>query len=96
MALNAFTPSGYGQLNVEAYVSASQAIPGGGGATLLVTNLGPGPAVVLLGSSSVVVTETTGVVVPPLQSLPITVGSNTHVAGLGIGAQAKLCLAQGA
>lgn len=100
MALSSFTPSAYGAMSAPAGESAAQAIPGGGGTVLLVTNIGPAPAAVLLGADSegtpLVVTPATGVVVLPNQALVLTVGSNTHIAAFGIGSNATLNLAQGA
>ena len=95
MALNNFNPSTYGEMVLGTYTSSTQALPGGGGPTLQVTNLGQAPAVVLLGGVSVVVTETTGLVIPAGGSVPLAVGSNTYIAGMALGIMAKLCLAQG-
>jgi hypothetical protein len=95
MALSSFTPSAYGSMSAPPGTSASQAIPGGDGTVLLVTNIGPAPAVVLLGGSSVAVTFSTGVAVLPNQSLALAVGSNTYIAAMGIGSSALLNLAQG-
>ena len=96
MALTNFTPAAYGALGATKDASVAQAVPGGGGATLLITNLGPSPAVVLLGASAVVVTLATGVAVLPNQSIALAVGANTHIAAIGAGGTAVLNLAQGA
>lgn len=95
MALSNFTPSGYGAMFAPMGDSASQAIPGGGGATLLVTNLGPAPAAVLLGDSTVTVSPATGVVVLAGHSLPLATGAHTHVAAYGCGLGSALNLACG-
>lgn len=91
-----FTPSAYGQLAVNSGASSRVAVPGGGGATLVVTNLGPAPAVVLLGDSTVAVSTTTGMAVTPGHSVALAVGSNGYIAGIGTaGLPAILNLAQG-
>lgn len=96
MALSAFTPTNYGGMSAVSATSGNQAIPGGAGPTLLVSNLGPNPAVVLLGTSNAVtVTASTGIAVIPGQSIPLTVGSNTYIASIGVGGDATLNLAQG-
>ena len=97
MALNNFTPTAFGQMIVAAYVSQNQAVPGGGGPTLLVTNLGPGAAAVLLvATDTATVTEQTGVVIPPLGSQPLAVNGNGFIAALCIGgSNCKICLSQG-
>jgi hypothetical protein len=98
MALANFTPSAYGCISAGD-TSAAHALPGGTGVTLLVTNIGPSPAAVLLGADSeeapLVVTSATGVVVLPNQAIALTVGANTHIAAIGLGSNAVLNLARG-
>ncbi len=107
MALSNFTPSAFGVLACPSPApmavapftvgtSANVAIPGGGGPTLVVTNVGPYPAVVLLGGSTVTVTPATGIAVGVNQSVALAVGSDGYIAGLGVGGgPAILNLAQG-
>ena len=95
MAFPSFAPSAYGTMAAPSGASVAQAIPGGAGPTLLVTNMGPSPAVVLLGGSTVVVTPATGVMILPNQSLALAVASNTYIAAMGTQAAAILNLAQG-
>ncbi len=96
MALASFSPTNFGMV-AAGRTSAAQAVPGGAGATLLVSNLGPYPAAVLLGNSTVAVTAATGVVVLPNQALPLAVGTATHIAAIAVGGNlAQLNLAQGA
>jgi hypothetical protein len=98
MALVNFTPSTYGCISAGG-TSAAHALPGTTGVTLLITNIGPSPAAVLLGADSeetpLVVTSATGVVVLPSQPLALAVGANTHIAVIGLGSNAVLNLARG-
>jgi len=100
MAYTNFTPAAYGQFIASA-VMGNVALPGGGGATLLVTNAGPAAAYVALGASTVTVSATTGVLILPGFSLPLAVGSTTNIAAIaapglgGGGAFANLNLVQG-
>jgi hypothetical protein len=75
--------------------SARQCLPGGGGPTLLVTNLGPSAAVVLLGDSNVTVSLQTGVAILANSSLALAVNGATHLAALGVQDRSVLNLAQG-
>lgn len=99
MALSGFAPSAYSSFAATS-AGSTQAIPGGGGATLLVTNMGPSAASVKLGTSASPTqpdaTQNSGVVVNAGQSIALTVGSNTQISAtaLGFGA-AVLNLAQG-
>ena len=98
MAYTNFTPTAYGQLIAPGTVSSpATALPGGGGPTLIVTNIGTHPAIVLLGGSTVQATITTGIAVAPNQSLPLAVGSNGYIAAIGTGYSCHtiLNLAQG-
>ena len=97
MALAGFAPTGYTSVTALP-ATAVVALPGGGGATLLVTNLGDSPAVVLLQNSSTVPSpfnSSLGVVVMPRVPLALTVGSNTYLAYASIGNSAQLNLVQG-
>jgi hypothetical protein len=95
MAILNFTPSACGMMSAPANTSEARAIPGGAGPTLLITNLGPSAAVVLLGGSTVVATVATGIAVLPGCPLALGVGANTHIAAWGLGGNATLNLAQG-
>lgn len=95
MALPSFTPSAYGSMAALYNVSTTQAIPGGAGTVLLITNLGPSPAVVLLGGSTVAVTLGSGLVVLPNQSIALSLGANAYIAAQGAQGTAILNLAQG-
>lgn len=85
MALsNTFTPTSYGSMTVGP-TSSNQALPAGTG-SVLVTNLGIAPVVVLLGTSNAVaVTVSTGVAIPAGQSLALVIGSNTYIAAITAG-----------
>lgn len=79
-----FTPAGRMQLAVNT-VSANVALPTTTPASTLalVTNLGPSPAFVTLGTTSALVsTIATGVTILPNQSLFLGVGSNTYLAAI--------------
>src|ERR1700722_6722969 len=98
MALSGFAPSGAGQISGLPNQSQRVALPGGGGATLVVTNLGPSDAYVLLGTNTVVVTPATGMLVLARTSIALTVGAATNIAAIGAaGGQyiANLNLVQG-
>ena len=86
MALNGFAPAAYGTMSAQGN-SSNIAIPGGAtGPTLLITNLGPQPAFVLLSTSNAtVVTQATGIAVMAGQSLALTVGTNTRIAAIANG-----------
>jgi hypothetical protein len=96
MALSNFTPSGYAMMAALWGTSSVQALPGGGGATLVVTNMGPSPAVVLLGGSTATVTPATGMVILAHSTVALAVGSNGYIAAIGTESNATLNLAQGA
>jgi hypothetical protein len=86
MALNGFAPAAYGSMSAG-QGSSSAAIPGGAtGPTLLITNLGPAPAFILLSTDpTTVVTSATGVPVQPGQSLALTVGDGTYISAIANG-----------
>jgi hypothetical protein len=101
-----FTPTNYASLmapgpltlaNAAVAAAGVAAVPGGGGPTLVVTNLGPSSAVVALGTSatSVPITLGTGLVIPAGQSVSLGVGANTYIAANGTQGIALLNLAQG-
>ena len=109
MALANFTPTGYGYLvapspapnaySLAAAVQATAALPGGGGVTLIVTNAGPSAAAVLLyavAGGVPTVTPLNGIVVAPNTSENLAVGSNDHIAAIGLQSNAQLSLCQGA
>lgn len=81
MALPNFTPSAYATVSATP-VSAAFPLPGAG-ATVLVSNIGPAPAFVLLGPvGALVVTPQTGLAVLPNSSVSLAVGSNTQLAAI--------------
>lgn len=96
MALNAFAPTNYSSVTATA-TAGRVALPGGGGATLLVTNMGPSHVVVKLGDNTVTVSSSNdGIVINAGQSLALTVGSATNIAVLDVGfGAAQVNLAQG-
>jgi predicted naringenin-chalcone synthase len=96
MALAGFAPTNYSSLTALS-ASVPTALPGGGGATLLVTNMGPSPIAVALGGNTVSVTSSNnGLVVNAGQSIALTVGSNGYIAAISLsGAPSQLNLAQG-
>jgi hypothetical protein len=105
MPIESFNPSGYAAMSAPpptpepvtgaAATSARQALPGGGGPTLVITNLGPSAAVVLLGNENVTVTLQTGMAVLANDWVALAVDSNTHLAAIGAQDRAALNLAQG-
>lgn len=105
MAIPNFDPTGYGALTAPAptpdavtaapATSARAALPGGG-PTLVITNLGPSDAVVLLGDETVTVTSPgDGIVVLRRASIALAVGSNSYCSAIGTEDRAVLNLAQG-
>jgi hypothetical protein len=66
------------------------------GTTALVTNLGPSPVFLLLGSSSVVATVASGTALLPGASLPLTIGANTYLAAITQSGNASLNIGLGA
>ena len=95
MALNNFAPTACGMMGAAPGSSQRAAVPGGGGATLLVTNLGPSAVYVVLGSNTVVATPATGIAVLANASIALAVGTNTYIAAIGHGGIATINLAQG-
>lgn len=84
MALNGFAPSSFSSLSAQSG-SVNVALPGAG-TNLLIVNLGPSPAAVLLSESDVAtVSGSTGTVVMPGGSLVLTVGTNTRLAAVAVG-----------
>lgn len=84
-AVNCFTPAGIGSMAVTA-VSSRLALPGAGFQTALLTNHGPYAIRFLLGNSTVVVTDATGITVLPGQAFPpLGTGANTHIAAKTVG-----------
>lgn len=77
-----FTPTG--EVGLSATPTSSRAtIPTGGTPTIVVVaNPGSYPAYVLLGNSSVVATVATGMPIMPHDKEVLTIGSNTHIAGI--------------
>jgi hypothetical protein len=100
LPLNSFTPTNYATVAAFGSKSTIYPLPGGGGTTIRIVNLGEAPAVVLLGTGTgFVVTPQTGMAVVPRDSVAVIVGSNDHIAVIAIGglnAQAALNISQGA
>jgi hypothetical protein len=87
MALSGFTPPAYGELTCGP-TSSRVALPAG--ATVVVSNLGPDPAVVALGNNSISVSGAgNGVALLPNQYLPLTTGANGFIAGISVGSGAN-------
>ena len=96
MALNGFAPTNYNSFTATSG-SSSVAVPGGGGATLLVTNMGPSPAAFSLsvGAGSCAGSQA-GVVINAGQSLALTLGSNDHINAISLGSgNSQINMAQG-
>ena len=95
MAFAGFAPTNYSSFTAMG-TSASFPLPGGGGATLLITNMGPSPAAFNLstGAGSCAGSQA-GVVVNAGQSLAVTVGSSDHINAISLGQAAQINLAQG-
>lgn len=96
MALPAIAPTGQADLPINT-VSANVQIPSAGTPTqVMVSNLGPLTAYVLLGTSNTVtVTTDTGTPILPYTSLPLTLGANTWLAGITQGNSTVLRLTAG-
>ncbi|MEL6237004.1 MAG: hypothetical protein AAFO57_00045 [Pseudomonadota bacterium] len=96
MALPAIAPTGQADLPVST-TSANVQIPAAGTPTqVLVSNLGPLTAYVVLGTSNTVAaTVDTGTPILPYNSLPITLGTNTWLAGITQGNSTVLRLTAG-
>jgi hypothetical protein len=78
----AFTPTGRARLSVSSASVRAALSTTGTPTSVLVTNLGQEPAFVLLGSSAVVSTVTTGLTVLPGDSIFLAIGSNTDLAAV--------------
>jgi hypothetical protein len=96
MALNSFAPTNFSSFTALG-ISTLVALPGGGGAALLVTNCGPSAIAVKLGDNTVTVAGSqNGVVINAGQSLALTVGTATYLAAISLGfGNAQVNLAQG-
>lgn len=97
-AVSAFTPAAYAEMSVGP-ASSNKALPGSGNQTLYLVNAGPSAVAVLLGGSTVAVTETTGLVLLAGQSIFLGIGSNTYIAAIALGgspSNTQLNLAAGA
>jgi hypothetical protein len=81
MAVGIITPSGYGVIT-DAGAGTKGALPAGGGANIVVTNIGQAVGILLLGSSSVTppTSPAQGTAILPGQTLILAVGSNTYLA----------------
>lgn len=66
------------------FASTNVALPGAG-AVLRIANLGPCHITVALGDGTTTVTQSTGLTVMAGQTEWLTVGSNTHIAGVAAG-----------
>lgn len=82
------------------YVSSRVALPGtpGGDISVRIANLGPCPVAVKLGDNTVVVTQSTGLVILAGDTVYLTIGAATNIAGAacgGPGNQAMVNLATG-
>ena len=86
MALSSIALTGQTAL-VAGATSSRAAIPSAGSpTTLIISNLGSAPAFVLLGDNTVAATVAAGFPVLPGQaSVPLAVGSATHVAAIAAG-----------
>jgi len=100
LAASSFTPAAYATVSAVG-TAKTYPIPGSGAATLVITNLGPYPAVVLLGTvanPAVALTPGTGMAVAVGQPLALVIGANTFISVIsaqGIGTNAVLNLAAG-
>jgi hypothetical protein len=98
MAVGAITQSSFGSLAATA-AGSTQALPGTG-TTLVVTNMGPSPASVKLGTSASPTqpdaTQASGTVVMNGETKFFTVGANTYISATALGfGTAVLNLTQG-
>lgn len=95
MALPAIAPTGQADLPVST-TSANVAIPMTGTPTqIIVANLGPLTAFVLLGNSSVAATVDTGTPVLPYTTIVLTIGANTNLAAITQGNSTVLRITAG-
>jgi hypothetical protein len=69
------------------FASSAILLPGtpGSDACVRVTNMGPCPISIALGTSTVAVTQSTGLLVMAGQSLFLTLGTATYIAGVACG-----------
>jgi hypothetical protein len=94
-ALPAIAPTGQVDLAVST-TSASVAIPTTGTPTqVIVTNMGPLTAFVLLGNSSVTASVATGIAILPYTSVVLTIGANTNLAAITQGNTTVLSITAG-
>lgn len=96
MALPAIAPTGQADLPVST-TSSNVAIPLAGTPTqVLVSNLGPLSAFVVLGvGNTTAATVDTGTPILPYSSVPLTLGSNTYMAGVTQGNSTVLRITAG-
>jgi hypothetical protein len=87
MAVVFFTPTGYVEL-ITGSASSRVAIPGSP-ACIKVSNSGPNAVVVLVGTSTVVVTETTGLYLASGESIYLAAASSQYIAALALGPVAQ-------
>lgn len=95
-ALPAIAPTGQASLAVGT-ASANVQVPATGTPTqIMVTNMGPLTAFVVLGTSNAVTaTPSTGTPILPYTSVVLTLGSNTWIAGITQGSSTVLVITAG-
>lgn len=81
-AVASFGPTGEARLGVTTTSARVILSTTGTPTAARVTNLGSQTAFVLLGTSTVTVTSATGLVLTPGESIYLTLGSNTYIAGI--------------
>lgn len=89
MSLSTMTVTGLNTVEAASMVSSRFSLPGSGAeTTVVITNLGPGQIVWLLGDGTVAVTPQTGFALGPnWQSVPVAKGANDHIAIMTVGGQ---------
>jgi hypothetical protein len=81
-----FTPSGFTSMSAQAESSAIALPAGVSPVTVLIVNLGPTPAAVLVGADdTIVASQSNGTVVMPGQSLALAYGAWLAAVSLGYG-----------
>lgn len=97
MTIASFAPTAAVNLPISA-TSANVLIPTTGTPTVaLVTNMGERIAFVQMGTSNTVAaTTTTSLAIEPHDSVALTIGSNTYIAGIALSGVGQLNIAVGA
>jgi hypothetical protein len=95
MTIASFAPTASINLAIST-TSANVAIPTTGTPTVaLVTNMAERVAYVQMGTSNAVAATTTSLAIEPRESVSLTIGTNTYIAGLALSGVGQLNIAVG-